>query len=72
MSTVLSAFTFFQRDSVLRGLTTDLGIREASQAIFFPVVFTQGERDPFVTICFFNLMQSDFDALINRFKCLRG
>lgn len=48
VSTILSSFTFIQRDSVLRGLTTDLGIREASQAIFFPVVFTQGKLVIFV------------------------
>ena len=39
----LSLLTFFQRDSVLRGLTTNAGIREASAAVFPVVLITQGE-----------------------------
>jgi uncharacterized membrane-anchored protein len=42
VSTVLSLLTFFQRESVLRGLTTDLSIREASRIIFPAVLVTQG------------------------------
>ena len=34
--------TFFQKESVLRGLTTDAGIREASRVIFPAVLVTQG------------------------------
>ena len=41
VSTLLSLFTFFQRESVLRSLTTDPGIREASRIIFLPVLITQ-------------------------------
>lgn len=37
----LSLLTFLQRDSVLRGLTTDVGIREASRIIFPAVLATQ-------------------------------
>ncbi|KAL9186308.1 hypothetical protein ACHAXT_005546 [Thalassiosira profunda] len=37
----LSLLTFFQRDSVLKGLTTDASIREASRAIFPAVLITQ-------------------------------
>ena len=44
VSTALSLFTFFQRESVLRGLTTDAGIREASRIIFPAVLVTQGEK----------------------------
>lgn len=40
----LSLLTFFQKESVLRGLTTDAGIREASRVIFPVVLVTQGER----------------------------
>ncbi len=39
----LSLLTYFQRESVLRGLTTDAGIREASKVIFPAVLVTQGE-----------------------------
>ena len=42
----LSLLTFFQKESVLRGLTTDASIREASRVIFPAVLVTQGE------ICF--------------------
>lgn len=37
----LSLLTFCQRESVLRGLTTDAGVREASRAIFPAVLATQ-------------------------------
>lgn len=37
----LSLLTFFQRDGVLRGLTTNAGIREASAAVFPVVLITQ-------------------------------
>jgi len=37
----LSALTFFQKESVLRGLTTDSSIREASRIIFPAVLVTQ-------------------------------
>ena len=46
----LSLLTFFQRDGVLRGLTTDAGIREASAAVFPVVLITQGEMNE---SCFF-------------------
>ena len=39
----LSMLTYFQRESVLRGLTTDAGIREASRVIFPAVLITQGK-----------------------------
>ena len=39
----LSLLTFFQRDGVLRGLTTNADIREASAAVFPVVLITQGE-----------------------------
>jgi Na+-driven multidrug efflux pump len=39
----LSLLTFFQREGVLRGLTTDIGVREASAIIFPAVLITQGE-----------------------------
>ena len=39
----LSLLTFFQRDGVLRGLTTNAAIREASAAVFPVVLITQGE-----------------------------
>lgn len=39
MATALSLTTFLQRDSVLRGLTTNQAVRDASAAIF-PVVLT--------------------------------
>lgn len=39
----LSLLTFFQKESVLRGLTTDASIREASRVIFPAVLVTQGE-----------------------------
>jgi hypothetical protein len=39
----LSLLTFFQRDGVLRGLTTNTAIREASAAVFPVVLITQGE-----------------------------
>lgn len=42
----LSMLTFFQRESVLRGLTTDASIREASRVIFPVVLITQGESGP--------------------------
>ena len=38
----LSLLTFFQREGVLRGLTTDVGVREASALIFPAVLITQG------------------------------
>ena len=41
VSTLLSLFTFFQRESVLQSLTTDPRIREASRTIFLPVLVTQ-------------------------------
>lgn len=41
VSTLLSLFTFFQRESVLQSLTTDPRIREASRIIFLPVLVTQ-------------------------------
>jgi len=41
----LSALTFFQKESVLRGLTTDSSIREASRIIFPAVLVTQGKCD---------------------------
>lgn len=37
----LSLLTFFQREGVLRGLTTDASIREASRVIFPAVLVTQ-------------------------------
>eukprot|EP00581_Thalassiosira_minuscula_P020143 CAMPEP_0183719194 /NCGR_PEP_ID=MMETSP0737-20130205/12250_1 /TAXON_ID=385413 /ORGANISM="Thalassiosira miniscula, Strain CCMP1093" /LENGTH=620 /DNA_ID=CAMNT_0025948905 /DNA_START=50 /DNA_END=1912 /DNA_ORIENTATION=+ len=37
----LSLLTYLQRDSVLRGLTTDAGVREASRIIFPVVLVTQ-------------------------------
>eukprot|EP00804_Cyclotella_cryptica_P025173 CCRYP_016972-RB/>CCRYP_016972-RB protein AED:0.10 eAED:0.10 QI:86/1/1/1/1/1/6/81/568 len=37
----LSLLTYFQRESVLRGLTTDVGIRQASRMIFPAVLVTQ-------------------------------
>ena len=40
----LSLLTFFQKESVLRSLTTDTGIREASRIIFPAVLVTQGEN----------------------------
>jgi len=40
----LSLLTFFQREGVLRGLTTDIGVREASAIIFPAVLITQGEN----------------------------
>jgi hypothetical protein len=43
VSAALSLLTFFQRDGVLRGLTTNAGIREASAAVFPVVLVTQGE-----------------------------
>jgi hypothetical protein len=39
----LSLLTYFQRDGVLRGLTTNTAIREASAAVFPVVLITQGE-----------------------------
>ncbi|KAL7519434.1 hypothetical protein ACHAWX_004194, partial [Stephanocyclus meneghinianus] len=39
----LSLLTYFQRESVLWGLTTDAGIREVSRVIFPAVLVTQGE-----------------------------
>ncbi|EED90995.1 predicted protein [Thalassiosira pseudonana CCMP1335] len=39
----LSLLTFFQKESVLRSLTTDAGIRAASRIIFPAVLVTQGE-----------------------------
>ncbi len=39
----LSLITFFQREGVLRGLTTDVSVREASAIIFPAVLITQGE-----------------------------
>ena len=42
----LSLLTFFQKEGVLRGLTTDASIREASRVIFPAVLITQGD------ICF--------------------
>lgn len=39
----LSLLTYFQRDGVLRGLTTDAGIQEACRVIFPAVLVTQGE-----------------------------
>ena len=39
----LSLVTFLQKESVLRSLTTDIGIREASRVIFPAVLVTQGE-----------------------------
>ena len=39
----LSLLTFCQREGVLRGLTTDVGVREASAVIFPAVLITQGE-----------------------------
>ena len=41
VATALSGLTFLQKDSVLRGLTTDAGIREASSVIFPVVLVTQ-------------------------------
>lgn len=41
----LSVLTFFQKESVLRGLTTDSSIREASRIIFPAVLVTQGKCD---------------------------
>ena len=40
----LSLLTFFQRESVLRGLTTDVAVRETSKIIFPAVLATQGEE----------------------------
>ena len=39
----LSMLTFFQKESVLRGLTTDAGIRDLSRVIFPAVLVTQGK-----------------------------
>ena len=41
VATALSLLTFLQKDSVLRGLTTDASIREASSVIFPVVLITQ-------------------------------
>ena len=41
MATVLSLTTFLQKDSVLRGLTTNEAVRSASAAIFPAVLATQ-------------------------------
>eukprot|EP00536_Pseudo-nitzschia_multiseries_P007217 jgi/Psemu1/195053/e_gw1.166.64.1 len=41
VASTLSLTTFFQRDSILRGLTTNLAIREASTVIFPAVLLTQ-------------------------------
>jgi putative MATE family efflux protein len=41
VATVLSLTTYFQSDSVLRGLTTNLAVRQASAAIFPAVLLTQ-------------------------------
>lgn len=41
VATGLSLTTFLQRDSILRGLTTNLAIREASTVIFPAVLLTQ-------------------------------
>lgn len=41
VASTLSLTTFFQRDSVLRGLTSSAAVQEASKVIFPPVLVTQ-------------------------------
>ena len=43
VATGLSLLTFFQRESVMQGLTTNPAIRDASLAIFPAVLATQGK-----------------------------
>lgn len=47
---MLSLVTYLQRDSVLRGLTTNLPIREAAASIFPAVLTTQGTSIVFCCI----------------------
>jgi hypothetical protein len=43
VATSLSLLTFFQRKSVMQGLTSNVAVRDAGLAIFPAVLATQGE-----------------------------
>lgn len=70
----LSLLTFFQKESVLRSLTTDASIREASRVIFPAVLVTQG-KICFVLCCFgscllFLKKTNEHDAYSSQRPCI--
>ena len=69
VATSLSLLTFFQRQSVMQGLTSDPSVRAASLAIFPAVLATQGQFILFVFYYYLVLTCYVFfvyDNIINR------